>query len=70
MRRSIAPSSWAVSAPHPSSTRNICRAELGNMPSLANAGIVLAGLQNGELTHALNRDLPFAPPMGIVNGHI
>jgi hypothetical protein len=46
------------------------QSELGNMPTPANAGIVLAGLQNGELSHILNHDLPFAPPMGIVNGHI
>ena len=40
--------------------------ELGNMPTPANAGIVLAGLQNGELIHALNRNPVFAPPKGFL----
>jgi hypothetical protein len=36
--------------------------ELGNMPTPANTGIVLSGLQGGELAHALNRNPVFAPP--------
>jgi hypothetical protein len=40
------------------------QAELGNMPTPANVGIVLAGLQSGEVAHILNHDLPFAPPKG------
>jgi hypothetical protein len=40
------------------------QSELGNMPTPANTGIVLAGLQTGELAHILNRNPPFAPLKG------
>jgi hypothetical protein len=38
--------------------------EPGNMPTPANTGIVLAGLQTGELAHILDRNPPFAPLKG------